>query len=371
MYLHLWDFDHLRDDPTVRFREEEVDGVGFVIISYMISNDELWKKHLGVECRGITFYADNGDLASLPFEKFFNVNEKEHTQAHIVAQHRIQSVLDKRDGSMITAALVHGQVRLKTKKTFTSDVAIAVQRDCPPALLDWIGDMLAAGYSPIFEYTAPDSKIVINYGDQPQFVLLAIRDMLTGEYLSYDSMKEKAFPVATVIDNCFDDRTVGDLLDLAQVLEDTEGWVVYTDHGRFKIKTKWYIDRHRMIDVRERDIAGFVLDETLDDLIPSLIAAQADLTIVEEIANKIARELAQLASDVDVQAQFARTYPLGKERADWVNANCGELSKFVHRAARGLENSDESYKSFYRQRYLSDFSLRSIGNPNFRGDDDE
>lgn len=371
MYLHLWDFDHLRDDQTVRFREETVDGVDVVIISYMISNDDLWKKPLGTECRGITFLADTGDLISLPFEKFFNVNEKEWTQEAVIRDYTIQAVLDKRDGSMITGALINGKVHLKTKKSFTSDVAIRAQNDCPEHVLKWIGDMLIWGYSPIFEYTSPDSKIVINYGDQPQFVLLAVRDMTSGEYLDCGDIKMLLKDSGVeFVERMEHQSPVGYFLDLAQTATDIEGWVIYCREGRFKVKTKWYCDRHHLIDVRERDIAGFVLDETLDDLIPNLIAAEADMEIVRRIEREVTDGLTRIMIKVDRLSEAAGKIPLGKERADWVTEHAGELSKFVHRGARGLENSDDGFRDFYRQRYLSEFSLRSIGNPNFRGDDE-
>lgn len=370
MYLQLSDFDHLRDDKTVRFRDEILHGVPVVIISYMISNDELWEKPLGVECRGITFEKETGKLISLPFEKFFNVNEKAWTQASVIRDYERLAVLEKRDGSMISPAMVDGKVFLKTKKSFYSDVALEANQSIPTNVYNFCRHMLEIEFCPIFEYTSPDTKIVINYGVEPQFVLLAARDMRTGQYMSYDALSTagEMFEVP-VVENFLRAR-VDDYLALAEKTEDIEGWVIYTDQGRFKIKTKWYMDRHRLIDVRERDIAGFVLNETLDDLIPNLIEGEADMEVVRRIESQVADDLANLVSDLEELVSVAATIPLGKERADWVTNNCGELAKFVHRGARGIENSDESIRDFYRQRYLSSFSLRSVGNPNFRGDEE-
>lgn len=370
MYLSLSDFDHLRDDQTVRFREETVNGVEVVIIAYMISNDDLWSKKFGLETRGPTFEKATGKLISLPFEKFFNVNEKAHTQAHIVQDYDVDFILDKRDGSMITGALINGSVFLKTKKSFYSDVAIDANDDCPQHIWNFFRDALSLKYSPIFEYTSPDNKVVLNYGNEPQFVLLAIRDMTDGSYVSYNDSRNLAVRYGVQMVDRVSFNTVKECLDSQLTAEDIEGWVVYTNEGRFKVKTKWYCDRHHLIDVRERDIAGYVLDETLDDLIPNLIAAEADMDIVRRIEREVTDGLTRIMISVDRFAVTAGDIPLGKERAEWVEGNCGPLSKFVHRAARGLENSEESFREYYRQRYLSEFSLRSIGNPNFRNDDE-
>lgn len=153
--------------------------------------------------------------------------------------------------------------------------------------------------------------------------------------------------------------------------EGIEGWVIYNKTGRFKLKTKWYMDRHRLIDVRERDIARFVLEETLDDLIPNLMEGDADMTKVREIEHTIVSDLAMIYYDVQTLAERAMIWKEGRERAEWINSNAGELASFVHRAARGLENSDENVRKWYIGKYLSKFSLRSIGNPNFRKVDDD
>jgi RNA ligase len=371
MYLNLSDFDHLRDDQTVRFREEWVNGLEVVIIAYMISNDDLWAKPYGVECRGSTFDKETGELISLPFEKFFNVNEKAHTQANIVQEYDVNFILDKRDGSMITPAIVNGMVCLKTKKSFYSDVANDANKNITRPVLDMCRDALTAHYCPIFEFTSPDNKVVLDYGVEPHFVLLAIRDMVTGSYFSHDECVLFAGRYGVdVVERVTDMETVGDCLRAVDYRDGIEGWVIYTDEGRFKVKTKWYIDRHHLIDIRERDIARFVLDDVLDDLIPNLLEAEADMDIIRRIEHDVARDLAEIMNRVEDLGEQAKAYE-GAVRAQWVAANAGELAKFVHRAARYHENSDEAFREFYRQRYIDKFSLRSIGNPNFRGEEAE
>jgi tRNA splicing ligase len=102
--------DHLRDNKMIAFKTESVAGKDVIIVSYMIGNKELWDDPLARECRGITFDAETGDCICTPFEKFFNVGEREETQEHVLPWNNIKHVYEKRDGSMLTPVLIDGKV---------------------------------------------------------------------------------------------------------------------------------------------------------------------------------------------------------------------------------------------------------------------
>lgn len=51
-YLH--DFDHLRNDPRVAFKTENVNGKDVVIVTYMIADNDFWEQPLALEARGVT-----------------------------------------------------------------------------------------------------------------------------------------------------------------------------------------------------------------------------------------------------------------------------------------------------------------------------
>lgn len=376
MYLTLQRmYELFSNNPNVRFREEVVGGHSVTIVCYMLSDDELWKMPLGLETRGPCFDTVTGELLALPFEKFFNVNEKAHTQDHLVAAEMSKTVpyvCEKLDGSMITPVILAGKVYLKTKKSFVSDVAVEAAAALTENVKRLCSYLIGEGWTPIFEFTAPSNKVVIDYGAEPQLKLIAARSMIDGSYLDQTSLDYWAEKFQVGRPSWFICHDLFELTNSVDNVEGIEGWVIYLPSGRYKVKTQWYIQRHNMIDVRERDVARFVLDETLDDLIPNMIEIGTDLTRVREIEHKIATDIAIIRSEIDRLSDIARTaFPLGAERAAWVNKNCGELSKFVFRTSRGMENSDESLKDFYRQRFLSDFSLISISNTNFRTSDDD
>lgn len=366
--------DAFGSNPNVRFVEQIVDGVSFTIISYMVSDDELWKAPLGIETRGITFNTETGELVSLPFEKFFNVNEKEHTQSHIVEywmRKDIPYIATKMDGSMITPVLVGDKVFLKTKKSFFSDVAILAQESMTTSVEALCRYFLTEGFTPIFEFTHPDNRVVVDYGDSAQFTLIAARNMNNGEYIGQEALDYHASTFGLKRPKWFICHDLNELTDKVDSHEGEEGWVIYVAGNRYKVKTKWYIDRHRLIDVRERDIAEYCLDETLDDLIPNLIAGGADMSAIRKIEHNVASALAHFAYEIDVLSERAREIPEGKERAEWVNSKAGELAGFVFRCALGNPLDETRLREWYRKKYIKDYSLRSVGNPNFTKVDDE
>ena len=360
----------LGDDKTVRFNTEVVGGIELVIVSYMISNDELWDKPFGREARGITFRADTGRIVSRPFEKFFNVGENSLTQpAHVKQDMQYCSyVADKRDGSMITPVVLDGQVYLKTKKSFYSDVALDAQKHMTAEVEGLCKHCHDFNLTPIFEFTSPRNKVVIDYGEEPKFILLAIRQMDTGAYEDRDTVERLAavygVEVVPVQPIGFDE-----MIDMVDHKEGVEGWVIYTPFARYKIKTKWYCDRHRVLDVRERDIARFALEDVLDDMKPEMVAGGCDMEAIERIENQVAHGLAMIVQSIEDYVFAAKAYE-GMDQVKFIKTQCGSLQKFVFRAVRGQENTEEAIKDFYRSRFLGEFSLKSVGNPNFGAQDD-
>ena len=108
-------------------RESDI-GHGVTCFCYMVSAEGTFDSDWLRECRGITFDSVTGNVNGRPLTKFFNVNEKESTQVANLDWSKVVRVMDKRDGSMLTSVLTSDGVMLKTKKTFTSDVAIAANK---------------------------------------------------------------------------------------------------------------------------------------------------------------------------------------------------------------------------------------------------
>ena len=362
----------------VRFREEEVAGRKVVICSYMLSMDEIWNTPLGVEACGATFDAESGELVSLPFEKFFNVNEKAHTRAALVEADMANGfyVTEKLDGSMLTPIMTNSGPVLKTRKSAFSDVAAAANMHATKNVLDLCTAMCEFDFTPIFEYMTPDNKIVLDYGEEPRFVLLAARNMQSGHYMSYEALLGFGVQFDVPVVNKVPVNSLQELLDKVETEEGIEGWVICTGKTRYKIKTRWYCDRHNLVDLRYRDVAKHVLNDTLDDLMPNIRVAGGEEAVkkVEEVKLLVRIELAVITNTVLKGIGLAiRIENLG-ERARYVIDNFHPYQKPILAIARHPEREYDIEAwviDFYRRTRLSTWSLRSVVNANFGQEDAE
>jgi hypothetical protein len=171
------------------------------------------------ECRGICFDQETGKVISRPFQKFFNINEKEETQQDKLDLSLEHHILEKMDGTMICATLTrlqgekatNGQqlytLRFRTKMGWDTDPSKNLERlifvtdvsQRPKYLIDENGHAIEyctsettsttngepvtsyelkikvmkqnyidfcikwinRGYTPLFEYVSPDNMIVL------------------------------------------------------------------------------------------------------------------------------------------------------------------------------------------------------------------
>lgn len=355
-------------NPNVQFKKEQVGGSLFTTVNYMLADRDLFKSEYGLELRGVCF-DQCGKIASRPFHKFFNLNENEETQKSIVksklwCNDKSYAML-KIDGSMVTPVLLRDdKVVFKTKKSFYSDVAIKANAYVPDSVKKLSFNLLSCGMTPIFEFTHPEHKIVINYGSEPKFTLLAIRSNYSGAYVDIDLLKSVADEYNIAVAETF---RWEDVIDDSSS-EGIEGYVLVSGTDRFKVKTKWYLDRHHMLDVRERDIAEMYLNEVLDDMIPEMLQAEVDMERVEEIKREILADIEDTVLTVNEISDtiFKVVGKDPKDIASWFSKN-GNIyySSAVFKLARGNFDVFNWAKEQYKKNKLKSWSLISISNSNF------
>lgn len=356
--MNIRDLNHLRTNSMIRFKTEVVDGFPVEIVSYMIGDKELWDDPAALETRGNAYDVQTGECICACFPKFFNVGERVDTQPDIVKDSFIE-VFEKRDGSMVTPALINDKIYWKTKKSFYSEVALLAQSLVPDNinLMSWSCLPL---YTPIFEFTHPDTRIVLDYGNEPNFTLLAIRENETGKFLSWIQMMNfsKAFniPVIKKFEKSWDE-----LMHDVENAVGIEGYVLVLEDGRrVKLKTQWYLEMHRtMTELRERDVVEAVLNESVDDM-KSLLSSQGkDLAPIEKIEKQVAEEIAVIRDQV---GNIVRVNS-GKSVKDVAIENKDNpLFSLIMSEFRGKE---ANYTDYWKRNRLQDFSLRCVYNSNF------
>ena len=275
---------HIQDNPQIRVKTEPN---GMTVVCYMLQDEDTFaggSEEYARECRGITFHPDD-TIAARTLHKFFNVGEREDTQPHHLSWSRVVSIMDKRDGSMVTPVMVTNGVitypKFKTKKSFdTKEAALADQIMChTPGGVEWVTRIIDEGCTPTFEVTSPKFPIVLKY-EKDELTLLHIRDNVTGRYITNLGeggrwTHDCPFPIVpNLIEQFYGDGLPAKLVSwdklkaAAETREGIEGWIIQFDDGEMvKLKTQWYCDLHHAVTfTRWRDIARAVCDDKADDL---------------------------------------------------------------------------------------------------------
>src|SRR3989304_4547494 len=113
-------------DPNFFYIADKGD---YKIINYMVNSPDTFPHNgdnisaIRPEFRGITFDKD-GNIIRRTMQKFFNVEEKEHTQLANIDISAPHSILSKIDGSMISPFLANNKLIWGTK---LGDTEIAQQ----------------------------------------------------------------------------------------------------------------------------------------------------------------------------------------------------------------------------------------------------
>jgi RNA ligase len=232
------------------------------------------------ECRGLIF-AKSGELLARRWAKFFNVNEKSFTQAHLIDWDRPHDILEKLDGSMITPFYAGGTLRWGTKMGIT-DVAAPVEAFVEENFryVSFAWDVMACGLTPIFEWCSRKQKIVVDY-PQDALILTGLRENHDGTLIDRTRMISWAerfgIPVVRALPG-----SVGNIetfMAEARDLVGEEGYIIRFDNGhQLKVKGAWYCAIHSTKDKLqfEKDVWALVLNDQMDDAMALMDAADRD-----------------------------------------------------------------------------------------------
>jgi RNA ligase len=221
------------------------------------------------ELRGILFYPD-GRIMSRRLQKFFNVNERDETQQHLIDLTQSHMILEKLDGSMITPMVAEGRIRFGTKMGLT-DVAQGAEQfaiaNCN--IMEFCDCMMDRGKTPIFEWCSRQQRIVVDYPND-RLVLLAVRDNITGEYATYGQMQDWAYRYGLDLVNVYPGTadSMEHLVRYTHDIEGSEGWIIRFDDGHMlKIKSAWYVRIHKVKDslTQEKNVIDLIVNEKIDD----------------------------------------------------------------------------------------------------------
>ncbi len=258
--------------------------------------EKSWGEHpILRQCRGLITDTE-GNIIARGFEKFFNWEE--HGEGELPCKGDKIEITEKLDGSLIIAFRYAEQVVYTTRGSFYSDQAQAASVLYNTLYNeDWIEERK----SYLFEYIAPENRIVVAYS-RPDLIHLAVLD-INGVDLPRDS-KYHLVPVHE-----FSDTFSDELYDFLRQQPDLnrEGFVIRQvlegqPNFRVKIKYESYCALHRLVtntsnmDVWDSMRLGGNLDNVLSN-------------VPDEFFNWVSSVKAEIESDfADLQAKAQRAY---------------------------------------------------------------
>ena len=183
-------------------------------------------------CRGLVLNRVTGEVVALPFGKFLNYGEDPEQ----VLPEGIPVATVKYDGSL-GISFRHpetGDIVWTTRGSFYSTQAAEANRLWQAS---YAHVQIPNEFTLMAEIISPETRVVVDYGDREDLVLLGIRNRFTGEDLSYEEVvawgQNWGIPVT--------ERVSGDLESLVKLAKtlthDNEGFVLRWPNG-FRVKVK-------------------------------------------------------------------------------------------------------------------------------------
>jgi T4 RnlA family RNA ligase len=299
-------------------------GITVCCYTEKVQYEHLWDEYTSM-ARGLVF-SYNGKILSRPFKKFFNLGEVDENSLDWDGDIEIS---EKLDGSLIVVSFHNGAMILNSKCSFDSEHAVFAKKWIEEHLSKWYerecyySSKIERDLTFCFEAIFPDGRIVIDYGNLEQLVLLSIIHTDSGKECRYDDVKSFAdyYDIPIVKRHVFD--STEDFVDTVRgrPISEGEGVVIrfVNSNTRVKVKSDEYVKLHRLIShMSEKHIWDVLMSGGDISVIYSTLPDE----LYEEV-KKITKDLMDEYSQIE-QLAFFSMYELNqlktrREKAVFIN----------------------------------------------------
>ncbi len=238
---------------------------GLLLFNYTAKAQYIGKWNwIEVISRGTIIEKGTGRLVGLGFPKFFNWMEGgRNTRASVV------EATEKVDGSLGIMYYANGW-KIATRGSFNSNQALWatewLNTNCVELCKEW-----DPGITLLFEIVYPENRVVLDYGDRQELVLIGARDLRTHEdYLFFPHLVEWADRYGLTTPKFYAFNSWVAALEAREKLGyDAEGFVLrFSDGQRFKFKGDAYLEAHRlMTQMTYKHVLAAMRDGTLESIL--------------------------------------------------------------------------------------------------------
>lgn len=239
----------------VNVHTHTLEGETFIQLDYSKQVGRWWNL-LTENSRGNIFRYPNLELVSLPFGKFYNLNERSHTELKTLNLNQNSYVMEKLDGTMIHLFESNGILISATRGSagvyyFNDKVIELIQQANQETILA----VIRGGYTPIFEILLkPEDEFgqIVKY-EKEEIRLIAVRHRETGEYVHPTVLEEMAIAFGVKSAIFYQGKELFHVLQEQNSIVNMEGWVIYFEDGLMvKVKGEEYVAQVRSENLKEK-----------------------------------------------------------------------------------------------------------------------
>lgn len=310
---------------------------------------DMWSNKDSVyrDCRSIVLDIKEEKVIQAPFRKFFNLNEIEENSIENVLREignaDIVEITNKLDGSMQCATMYNGEILLTGSRAISPKNSYRLQEGY---------SMLTANHKNmiatfpfitfIFEYISlKDPHVVVYTKEQQGLYLIGARDKFTGREYSYSELKRfsRVFEVPmTEVESITFEEAVNQVDKFTS--DQKEGWVLYIDGHRIKLKCDDYVNVHRALDKMGSSnvVIRAIADNTYDDLFAKI--PKGYKSRVKAIADKIFEHITKTHFETLHWYEPIRDHKDKKEAMIWITKHVPkDVQGYVKNMYNGRKNN--------------------------------
>jgi predicted CopG family antitoxin len=360
---------------------QSIDREQFMVHEHIVNGETLslvQPQHIGCKWSQAnkhfrsSVWNSDGELVSAGFPKFTNWGENpEHFP--VPSDLNGCTVMEKLDGSLLIVSKYKGNYILRTRGTvdarqldngYELDVFESTVLPKLNSLYSPVPEHDTWRHSYLFEWTSPVNKIVLSYGDNPEWTLVGIIDNTNYSLEKQGFLDTLARQLDLKRPATYVYGSVDDLLQNVELWKGKEGVCVYSKNDQMihKVKGAWYLALHHM----KSELASFekVIDVWFNLGKPTYtefykrVSEQFDFELANQIQGDMSRiadgykEVEKIVAGMNVFVnETLKKLPSRKEQALKVLQSYGETNRasFIFKLLDGKTLADDDLKKLLYQ----------------------
>jgi hypothetical protein len=334
MKINKNDLDKLINDGMVIDNRHKTLPITILNYSKIAQFKNNWNE-ITLQSRGLVI-DDDYNIVALPFKKFFNIEE---IKKEDISKNEPYKVYKKMDGSLGILFNYDNQWIMATRGSFTSEQAIKGY-EILNKKYSHIIPSLNKDFTYLFEIIYKENRIVIDYGDTEDLILLGVINKNDGSEISIEDVDLEFNKVQNI-----DEKDFSKLKK--NYIENEEGYVIKYLNSNFRLKIKFeeYNALHGIVTEFSNKKVWEILKNGQDlqailEIVPDEFFDKAKI-IYDDLKNQF-DYLKNRAIEASIEAQKIENR---KDMALWLDTNYKDVMNFVFSLLKNKSIDEHIWKA--------------------------